>query len=313
MTDFERLPDLASRLVGGSVLSATDEFFAAKENLIQPGPPSFSPRTFGPKGQIYDGWETRRRRSPGFDYAIVRLGMPGVVRGVVVDTSYFTGNYPPEVSVEGCATDGYPAPEDLAGWIPLVPRSTVAGDQRNAFPVDGRDRVTHVRLCVYPDGGVARLRVHGRVVPDERLLGLGVVDLAALENGGMVVAASDEFYGSPQNLLMPGRPRSMGEGWETRRRRDSGNDWVVVRLGAPGVVRLAEIDTTCFIGNAPRSVTLTGKTGDDGGLDLLSTPVQPDTLHRFLINEDRPVSEVRLDIFPDGGLARLRLWGAAGR
>lgn len=311
MTDFRRLPDLASRLVGGSVVFATDELFAAKENLILPESPTFSPRTFGLKGQIYDGWETRRRRSPGFDYAIVRLGMPGVVRGVVVDTSHFTGNYPPEVSVEGVAVEGYPSPDDLTGWTTLVPRTAVLGDRENAFPVDVPDPVTHVRLCIYPDGGVARLRVHGNVVPDPRLLGLGVADLAALENGGTVVAASDEFYGSPQNLLMPGRARSMGEGWETRRRRDPGNEWVVVRLGAPGVIRLAEIDTTCFVGNAPGSVRLTGRIGDGEWVDLLPTVrVQPDTVHRFWINAEHQVGEVRLDVFPDGGMARLRLWGS---
>ncbi|HET8684595.1 MAG TPA: allantoicase, partial [Micromonosporaceae bacterium] len=251
--DFIALPDLACRSLGGGVVLANDELFAAADNLVNDGPPSFTPHTFGPKGQVYDGWETRRRRTPGHDFAVVRLGAPGVVRGVVVDTTHFTGNYPPHASVEGCGVAGYPAPEELAGadWVTLVPRSPLRGDARNPFPVEVEQRLTHVRLSIYPDGGVARLRVHGEVVPDPRLLAAGPVDLAAMEHGGQVVGCSNMFYGSPQNLLLPGLARSMGEGWETARRRDEGNDWVVVRLAVPGRVRLVELDLTHFKGNAP--------------------------------------------------------------
>lgn len=323
-TGFTDLPDLAARGNGGSVVFATDEFFAAKENLIRPGRPAFTPGTYGPKGQIYDGWETRRRRDHGdHDTAIVRLGVPGIVRGIVVDTAFFTGNYPPEISVDGCAASGYPAPGELTGWFPLVPRSAIHGDAANLFAVDVDRRVTDVRLCIYPDGGVARLRVHGEAAPNPLLLGAGFADLAALENGGLVVAASDAFYGSPQNLIAPGVPQTMGDGWETRRRRDEGNDWVVVRLGAPGTIRLAEIDTTCFVGNAPGSVTLTGTAAQPDGtgvrdplvagaiwLDLLpATRLQPDTRHRFAIKVNQVVTHVRMDVFPDGGMGRLRLWG----
>ncbi len=157
---FGRLPDLTARRAGGSVVCASDELFAEKENLIKPGPASFAARTFGHKGQIYDGWETRRRRSPGHDWAIIRLGMPGTVSGIVVDTAFFTGNHPPEISVEGCGAEGYPGPDELAAadWLPLVPRTAVTGDAVNEFEVSAPWRVTHVRLRMYPDGGVARLR-----------------------------------------------------------------------------------------------------------------------------------------------------------
>jgi allantoicase len=167
---FATLPDLAVRSLGGGVVAANDELFAERENLIRPEAPSYQPATFGHKGQVYDGWETRRRRQPGHDWAIVRLGLPGVVRGVVVDTAFFKGNYPPEVSVEGTSVEGYPTPEELqrAAWVPLVPRSAVKGDAPNRFEVEAPWRFTHVRLCLYPDGGVARLRVHGEVVPDPR-------------------------------------------------------------------------------------------------------------------------------------------------
>jgi allantoicase len=175
--DVTRLPDLASRRMGGSVVDANDELFAERENLIRPEAPAYSPATFGHRGQVYDGWETRRRREPGHDHAIVRLGLPGVVRGVVVDTAFFTGNYPPEVSVEGAGVEGYPSPAELrtADWAELVPRSPVQGDAGNQFPVTVPQRCTHVRLSIYPDGGVARLRVHGEPVPDPRILAGGPV------------------------------------------------------------------------------------------------------------------------------------------
>lgn len=315
--DFTTLPDLASRALGASVVYANDELFAERENLIRPEPPTFAPDAFGHKGKVYDGWETRRRREPGHDHAIVRLGAPGVVHGVVVDTSYFRGNYPPFVSVEAAAIEGYPSPVELpfAAWATLVERSPVTGDTLNTFPVEDERRFTHVRLSIYPDGGVARLRVHGRVVPDPAWL-TGTVDLAALENGGTVLDCSDRFYASPVNLIMPGRARHMGEGWENARRRDQGNDFVVLGLAAPGRLRRVELDTTWFVGNAPGWVALTGAASLDAlestPVELLGrTRVQPDTCHRFVLASAEEVAVVRLDVYPDGGMARVRLWGEA--
>ncbi|MFY1650358.1 allantoicase [Solwaraspora sp. WMMB762] len=324
-SDPTRLPDLASRALGGGVVAANDEFFAAADNLVDPRPPVFAAGTFGAKGQVYDGWETRRRRLPGADHAIVRLGAPGMVRAVLIDTAHFTGNYPPYAAVDGCCLLGYPGPQELvaARWTPLVPRTALAGDSQLVVPVDVPARQTHVRLTIFPDGGVARLRVYGEPVPDPDLL-TEVLDLAAVEHGGRVEACSDRFYGSPQQLLLPGPARTMGEGWETARRRDDGNDWVQVRLCAVGVVEFVELDTSHFKGNAPAAARLLGTdlTGTDPALDggsgvdstdwpelLPLTPLQPDTRHRFRLDRPRPVSHVRLDIHPDGGMARLRLFG----
>ncbi len=319
MTDFATLPDLASRRLGGSVVFANDEFFAAADNLIDPASPDFHPKSFGTKGQIYDGWETRRRREPGHDHAVVRLGAPGVVRGVVIDTAHFTGNFPPNASLEACGVEGYPSAAELADapWIELLGKVALAGDTLNAFAVEGQQRVTHVRLSIYPDGGVARLRVHGEVVADPRLLGMPLVDLAALENGGQVVECSNMFYGSPNNLLMPGLARDMGEGWETARRRDAGNDWVMIRLAVPGRIQLAEMDTSHFKGNAPGRAALRGVDARQVGLDepeawfelLPVTRLQPDTRHRFAIAAPAEVTHVRMDVYPDGGMARLRMLG----
>jgi allantoicase len=311
-------PDLASRRLGGGVVGTNDELFAAADNLVTPEPPGFTPQTFGPKGQVYDGWETRRRRTPGEDWAIVRLGVPGVVRGVLVDTSFFTGNFAPEASVQGCRLDGHPSLESLlaARWTTLVPRSPLSGDTTHAFAVEGERLCTHVRLVLHPDGGVSRLRVHGEVVPDPVRFPDGWLDLAAVENGARVIGCSDMFYGAPGHLIEPGLARTMGEGWETRRRRDTGNDWVVVDLAAPGRIRLAELDTSHFKGNAPAAATLRGidlrkadPDDDTAWLDLMPrTALLPDTQHRFTLNTD-PVTRVRLDIFPDGGMARVRLHG----
>ncbi len=316
--EWSRLPDLASRRVGGGVLWANDELFAERENLIRPQEPVFQPATFGHKGQVYDGWETRRRREPGVDQAVIRLGLPGVVRGVVVDTAFFTGNYPPFCWVEGAAVEGYPSAAELAEveWVPLVPRSALLGNTKNPFGVTESARFTHVRLTIDPDGGVARLRVHGTPVADPRFLDLGSLDLAALENGAEIDGCSNMFYSSPANLISPGFAGVMGEGWETARRRDEDNDWVSVRLAAEGVVRMAELDTSYFKGNAPGWAALTGR-GADGEVELLGrTRLQPDTRHRFVLPGEAPVTHVRMDVYPDGGMARLRLHGGlteAGR
>ncbi|MBW8484365.1 allantoicase [Actinomadura parmotrematis] len=317
--DFAALPDLAGRLLGGSVLAASDESFAAKENLLNPWASRFSPETFGAKGQEYDGWETARRRPDasgayGHDWALVRLGVPGVVRGVVVDTAWFKGNYPPHASVEACALPGHPSPAELADapWTEIVPRSPLKGDAAHAFPVDSGRRFTHVRLNMFPDGGIARLRVHGEAVPDPALLDGLTVDLAALENGARVLDCSNMFYSRPDNMLLPGLARNQAEGWETARRREPGHEWAVIRLAAAGVVRLAEFDTTHLKFNAPAEVSLEGATGasPSAWTELLPrTRVQPDGRHRFRLDGAPPVTHVRLNIHPDGGLGRLRLFG----
>jgi len=318
------LVDLASRNLAASVVAANDELFAERENLIRPEPATHVVGAFGPKGKLYDGWETRRRREAGFDWAIVRLGAAGIVHGVVVDTAFFRGNYPPEISVEATSVEGYPSPAELqaAAWETIVARSPAEGDTENPYQVTDRRRWTHVRLCIYPDGGVARFRVHGEVVPDPRFL-VGTVDLVAMENGGRLVSCSDAFYSSPSNLILPGRARVMGDGWENARRRGPGNDFAVFALAAPGAIRHVEVDTSYFVGNAPgwvRVSALDARTAkldeDDAWQEVLPrTAVQPDTRHRYrpgpagLSPVPPAATHVRLDVFPDGGLARFRVHG----
>ena len=308
MTALDLLPDLASRSFGAAVVAANDEFFADKANLIQPYPPTFAPHTFNARGQVYDGWETRRRRTPGHDWAVVRLGAPGLVRTVTVDTAFFIGNYPPRCSVDGAFVDGYPSPAEVAtaDWFELVGPSELTGDTTNEFACGSTRRVSHVRLNILPDGGVARLRVRGEVVPDPDWL-TGRVDVAAAEHGGTVLDCSNRFYSTPANLLLPGSAATMGEGWETARRRDDGNDWVRVKLAGEAVIGQVVVDTSHFVGNAPGWCRLT--TGD--GVELIGrTRLQPDTRHRFAVPPGAaPTGEVRLDVYPDGGFARLRVLG----
>jgi len=315
---FATLPDLASRRLGGSVMYATDELFAAKENLINASPPVFAAGEFGAKGKIYDGWESRRRREPGNDHAIIRLGVPGIVHGVAVDTAFFRGNYPPELSVEAVSVDGYPSAAELGQleWRPLVGRAAARGDAVNWYAVTAPQHCTHVRLSIYPDGGVARLRVHGEALPDPRFL-TGTVDLAALESGGRLIDCSDAFYASAWNLIMPGRAAGMADGWENARRRDGGLDYATFALAAAGLVSQVEVDTSYFVGNAPGSARVLSATAESPEAlaavhwaELLPrVGLQPDTRHRFLVEPAEPVTHVRLEVFPDGGLARLRVLG----
>ncbi|HEY0672890.1 MAG TPA: allantoicase, partial [Longimicrobiales bacterium] len=321
--DFTELVDLAAARLGGAVILANDEFFAPKENLLLEHDAVFLENEYTERGKWMDGWETRRRRSPGHDWCIVRLGVPGIVRGVVVDTSFFRGNYPESCSLEGCALPGVPDPQALekADWFELLPRELLQGDSNNLFAIASRRAVTHIRFNIFPDGGVARLRVHGEAMPDwERLRKRGQVDLAAVHHGGRVIAASDMFFGHRHNLIMPGRGTHMGDGWETKRRRGRGNDWVVVRLGHAGTIERLVIDTIHFKGNAPGSCLVEAcyapdaddEMPENGWQEVLPmTPLQPDALHTFE-DELQPAGDathVRLSIYPDGGVSRMRVYG----
>ncbi|MGW3074418.1 allantoicase [Kitasatospora sp. NPDC001132] len=326
---FTELVDLASRPLGAGVVATNEDTFADAENLLVAAPAEFRPHTFGHKGQIMDGWESRRRRGVSaeqphptdadHDWAIVRLGAAGVIRGVVVDTAHFTGNHPESASVEAASVPGHPSPEELraAEWTTIVPRTGLRGDTAHEFAVADGTRYTHVRLNIFPDGGVARLRVHGEVLPDPRELEGLTFDLAAQEYGGVAEAASDRYFSSPHNLNAPGRACVMGDGWETRRRRDKANDWVRIALAGGGEVLAAEVDTSCFVANAPGWADLIGFDASTGAhpadgewFELLPrTRLQPDTRHRFRLDAGRPVTHVRINVYPDGGLARLRLTG----
>jgi allantoicase len=326
--EFTELIDLAAERLGGAVLLANDEFFAPKENLLKAGSPIFIEGKYTDLGKWMDGWESRRRRTPGFDWCLVRLGLRGIIRGVVVDTSYFIGNYPEQCSIEACNVLGQPDITLLTGeeidWREILPQSPLQGNLQNPFAIQNDQPFTHLRFKIYPDGGVARLRVYGEVVPDWHPLRQieGEIDLAAVESGGLVLSCSDMFFGHRHNLIMPGRALNMSDGWETKRRRGPGYDWVLIKLGTAGQIKRLEIDTSYFKGNFPESCSLDA--GGAAGLTdeqltevswktvLPRTKLQAHTRHFFAdeLLDAGTVSHVRFNIFPDGGVSRLRIYGS---
>jgi allantoicase len=327
--DFTELIDLASEKLGGAVLYANDDFFAPKENLLKQAAPIFIEGKYTDLGKWMDGWETRRRRSPrlneNFDWCIVRLGVSGIIHGVVVDTSFFRGNFPSHCSLEACAVEGHPTVGQLLDaeteWFEILPQSELEGDSQNRFTINHDRRATHLRLKIYPDGGVARLRVYGAVVPDWDALRRrqSEIDLAAVEHGGTVLEASDMFFGHKHNLIMPGKAQDMSDGWETKRRRGAGYDWCVIKLGAAGNIKRVEVDTSHFKGNYPESCSIeVCRAETDASLDsidwqelLPNSKLQAHTRHVFVdeLNDCGAATHVRFNIYPDGGVSRLRLYG----
>lgn len=327
MSEAPRLVDLAAERFGGKALAANDEFFAPKENLLKPDRGEFIEGKYTDRGKWMDGWETRRRREPGHDWCIIRLGLPGVIRAVTVDTNHFRGNHPAACSIDAIALQQKPDATGLAelpGWREILAKSALNGHSENRFDITDDGRCTHVRLNIYPDGGVARLRVWGEVRPDwEAIVAAGeAIDLVGVQHGGIPLACSDQFFSEPLNLIMPGRARDMGDGWETRRRRGPGHDWVILRLGRRGVIGEIEVDTNHFKGNYPESCSLDACDAAGATVDALISSVQwrellPRTKlqahrrHRFdsAVRDAGPATHVRLNIYPDGGVSRLRILG----
>ena len=248
---FANCVDLAQARLGGEVLYCTDDFFAGKDNLIQEGRGIFIADKYTEDGKWMDGWESRRKREEGYDYAILKLGASGIVSGLDIDTNHFLGNHPPFALVDACCLDGDPDLETLqnAEWTEILSQAGLKLGAQNLFAVHFSDRVTHLRLNIYPDGGVARFRAYGRVTPNWDEAGKDApMDLAALLNGGEVLACNDMFFGAKDNMIMPGDGVNMGDGWETRRKRDPGYDWSVIKLGAPGTLKKVIIDTkSCLL------------------------------------------------------------------
>ncbi len=314
------LIDLASARLGGVVLNASNEFFAPKDRLILLAPPIWREGEYTDRGKWMDGWETQRRRdvlpgdagfSQAHDWCIVRLGAQGRIRRIDVETTHFKGNHPESCAADACVVSG----EDVerALWQPAIARSPLVGDSHNVFEA-ANVVATHVRLRIFPDGGVARLRVYGDVLPDwDALRRQGDVDLAAVQNGGRVIECSDMFFGPRHNLIMPGDALGMADGWETRRRRAPGHEWTVIKLGAPGALARVEVDTTHFKGNAPAACSLEASTSGAGEWREVvpRRPPMADRRHSFEAAAPRiaGATHVRLNIFPDGGIARLRLFG----
>lgn len=322
--DFVRdYVNLASPLMGSEAAAASDEFFADKSRILQDHPAVFLPDVFDDNGKWMDGWETRRRRDGGNDWLLIRLGVPGVVKGVDIDTSHFTGNYPPAAMLEGVFSQTEPDPRGR--WRPLVRTMPLGPNAHHYAAVSDPEPVNWLKLSIYPDGGVARLRVHGAPFREwSEAEKAGEVELSAARNGGRIIAYNDAHYGSVLRLLAEGRGTNMGDGWETRRRREPGADWIIVALAAPGVIERIEVDTAHFKGNFPDRCSIQAAHVEQGAHQALVTqsmfwptllgekPLSADAVHGFAgadLSALGPVTHVRLNIFPDGGVSRLRLFG----
>src|SRR5687767_7335932 len=323
---FTKLTDLAAERLGGKAIQCSDDFFAEKENLLKPGRGIFIPDKYTERGKWMDGWESRRKRIEGYDWCIIQLATAGKIFGVDIDTNYFLGNHPPHASIDACNlqldTQG-----DLekASWKQILPKSSLQPGAQNFFEIADQNIYTHLRLNIYPDGGVARLKVYGEVYKNWEIVNKNeTVDLAAAVNGAKAVLCNDMFFSHMENLIMPGRGVNMGDGWETKRNRTPGNrDWVIVRLAREGIIEKILVDTCHFKGNYPDSCLLEGcnisrkdesklgSTGIKWAIILPQSKLNADHEHYFekeIVCTDS-FTHVRLSIFPDGGVSRMRLWG----
>jgi len=319
---YARMTNLADARLGAEAIHCTDDFFADMNRMLQNHDPVWKEGVYDDTGKWMDGWESRRKRQQGHDHCTVRLGLPGRIRGLNIDTSFFTGNYAPSVSLEACYME-QGDPTDDTQWQEVQPALNLQGDSHHIQAINCDDVFTHVRLHMYPDGGVARLRIYGEVVKDWSAQTDDLVDLAAMGNGGRALLCSDEHFGTMDNILAPGRGINMGDGWETARRRIPGFDWVIIALGHAGTVSEIEVDTAHFKGNFPDSCSIQAAFVEGGSDEqmasqslywselLPSQKMSMDHIHTYTneVANLGPVTHVRLNIFPDGGVSRLRIKG----
>lgn len=313
--------DLVSRRLGGKTLDCSDDFFADMENLLKAEAPIYLDGEYTERGKWMDGWESRRKRVTGNDWCIVKLGAQGVIHGVNVCTRFFAGNAPQTVSIEACQLQG--APLEDSRWVTILEPVEVKPDSDNFFDIASEQEWTHLRLNIFPDGGVARLRVYGAPSLNwEWFLPNEPIDLAYIKNGARPLACSDMFFSSMENLIMPDRGKNMGDGWETKRRRGGREcDWIIIKLGAIGSIEKVIVDTAHFKGNHPDSFTLEGVllgpnenpndvTGWKTVIDRQKLSADAEHFYREEVQlQGELYSHIRLNIFPDGGVSRLRVFG----
>jgi allantoicase len=323
---FTKFIDIASERLGGKALLCSDDFFAEKENLLKPGRGIFIADKYTDRGKWMDGWESRRKRVPGHDWCIIQLATPGKIHNVDIDTNYFLGNHPPHASIDACYIEQETNIDfEKVAWKEILPKSSLQPGSQNLYGISDKNIFTHLRLSIYPDGGVARLKVYGEVFKNFNLIDENeLIDLAAAINGGKSILCNDMFFSHMDNLIMPGRGINMGDGWETKRNRTPGNrDWVIVRLAHKGVIDKILIDTCHFKGNYPDSCLIEGcniSRDEENKLNtdkitwstiLPQAKLSADNEHFFEkeIVSKEPFTHVRLSIFPDGGVSRMRLLG----
>ena len=315
--------DLSNPILGTKILYCTDEFFAAAKRLLNPSNPIFKENVFDNHGKWMDGWETRRKRVKGHDHVIIKLGKPGQINTVNVDTSYFNGNQPEYAKLEGCYSKNNNL--DNLKWTQLTKKNKIKPNSKNLLKSLSKKTFTHLKLNIYPDGGVARLRLFGNIdLSLNKFLKNKIFDSANIVNGSHVIACSDEHFGNANNLLLPGKSINMGNGWETRRRRGKGYDWVIIKLGKACFINSFEVGTHYFKGNYPDNFSIQAFSFEKkinisnlikksrSWLTLIPKHKLKENSNFKIKNNkflNKKFNYIKLNIYPDGGISRLRVFG----
>jgi len=316
------LIDLAQSRLGTRVVYKTDEFFADSKRIINPWPPVFKEGVFDQHGKWMDGWETKRKRTKGHDYLILKLGKPGKVSKVDIDTSYFNGNQPSKVSLEACFSKKK-LPNKNSNWISILNKKTTKPNSHHYFSIKNKSTFTHIKLNIYPDGGIARLRVYGSMEVKKKF-GKKKTNLTSILNGAVPIACNNEHFGRAENILAPGSGKNMGDGWETRRSRGKNFDWLILKCASPGTISNIQIDTHHFKGNYPDKCSIQASYIKDKikstaiitkskkwGLLLNKVKLYAHKKHNFQndLMKNKKINYIKINIFPDGGISRIRVFG----
>ncbi|MDC0456412.1 allantoicase [Alphaproteobacteria bacterium] len=317
------LVNLASPKMGTKILAFSDDFFGEVTRMLNDKDPIFIEDKYDNHGKWMDGWESKRRRDGGNDWAIIKLGSAGIISKIEIDTSYFTGNFPPFFSLEGIYSET--EPDKDSNWKTLIDKTSLIGDCKNNFELNLKETLNFIRLQIFPDGGVARIRLFGEVRYNWKQFNSGeIIELSSLKLGGSILAYNNAHYGDVSALLSDGRGKTMGDGWETRRRREPGNDWIIIKLAQKGNIEKIEIDTAHFKGNYPDRASIQAtsidknitkkdliQNSDNWNIILDETKLSADNIHKYKINSNskNEATHIRLNIYPDGGVSRLRIFG----
>ena len=316
------LIDLAQPRLGSKVIFKTDDFFASANRIINPSPAVFKEGLFDKNGKWMDGWESRRKRTSGHDFLIIKLGKSGSINKVDVDTSHFNGNQPSMISLEGCYSKSKNI-KDLK-WKTLIDKKKTKANSHHMFKSSSKSIFTHIKLNIFPDGGVARLRLYGSISKENNKFGNKTINLASLLNGASVIACNNEHFGKAENILAPGKAKNIGDGWETRRRRNKGFDWLILNPINGKKINKIEISTHHFKGNFPSHCSLQAafvpnkkssssiiKNSVKWKFLLNKVNLSANKTHKFknILMKNDKINFIKINIFPDGGISRFKIFG----
>ncbi|WP_419768519.1 allantoicase [Arcobacter sp.] len=314
--------------LGTKILYVSDDFFANAQRMLEESEAVFKDE-YDENGHWMDGWETRRRRDSKNDFCIIKLGVSAKINSFEVDTAHFKGNYPLAVSIKACYSKDINDEEIINNpenfqWKELLVQSDLQGDTKHNFDSSCQDEITHIRMDIYPDGGIARFKAFGTICFDEKLYDMDNINVISMLNGARAVRTNNEFFGALKNILKEKDSLYMGDGWETRRRRTPGFDWGIIELSKPAIIDNIMIDTNFFKGNFPDSFSICSayiKESTDNSIEtqsifweelIPSQKLEMDNKHYYnksFLLHNKPITHIRINIFPDGGVSRLKLFG----